>query len=123
MVSYSAMFILPIVVACVARTVCDEEVFREAREFCAEKSKTCKRLLQRKLFYIPTCEYCFSHYVTLVVLICTKHKLLYDGLLGYLVAFFVTVFLANIYMSLYARVKVGITAVKTETKVMEQAKA
>lgn len=116
---YAAMFVIPVVVACVARTVCDEEIFREIREFLQERSKTHPKWYVRKVCYMPTCEYCFSHYVTLVVLLFTHHKLLYDGFLGYLVSFFVTVFLANIYMSLYARVRVSITAVKTEAKVME----
>src|SRR4051794_10036413 len=58
------LFILSIPVSCVAWTVTHEEIFREPREFCAEKSKTCQRLLQRKFFYLFTCEYCFSHYVT-----------------------------------------------------------
>ena len=56
-------FVLPIPIACIAWTVTHEDVFREPREWFAEKSKTSRRLVVRKFFYLFTCEYCFSHYV------------------------------------------------------------
>jgi len=46
-----------------AWTVTHEEVFREPREYCLQRSQKCRRLLQRKFFYLFTCEYCFSHYM------------------------------------------------------------
>jgi hypothetical protein len=55
------LFVLAIPVACVAWTVTHEEVFREPREFCVEKTKECRRWYERKFFYLFTCEYCFSH--------------------------------------------------------------
>ena len=54
------MFILAIPVANISWTVTHEEIFREAREWCKAKSETCGHLAQRKLFYLFTCEYCFS---------------------------------------------------------------
>src|SRR5690242_12992950 len=42
------LFILAIPIACVAWTVTHEEVFREPREWCVERSKACRKLLQRK---------------------------------------------------------------------------
>lgn len=59
------LFIMALPIACIAWTVTHEEIFREPREYCEKKSKECKTLLQRKLFYLFTCEYCFSHYITL----------------------------------------------------------
>ena len=58
-----ALFILAVPIACVARTVVFEEIFREPREYCREKSNVCRWFLTRKFFYLFTCEYCFSHYL------------------------------------------------------------
>lgn len=101
-------FILALVVACIAWTVTKEEIFREPREFCVEKSKSCKTILQRKFFYVFTCEYCFSHYVTLLLLILTKYKLLYESWVGYIVAGFAIIFMANVYMSLYNIIRIDL---------------
>lgn len=95
------IFILAIPVACIAWTVTKEEVFREPREFCVFKSKDCKSFAQRKFFYLFTCEYCFSHYVSILMLVITKYTLLYADWRGYLIAGFSLVWIANIYMSIY----------------------
>src|ERR1700683_1054325 len=58
------LLVLSVPVACVAWTVTHEEVFKEPREFCMKRSQACRRLMERKFFYLFTCEYCFSHYVT-----------------------------------------------------------
>src|SRR3954468_18607911 len=114
------LLILAIPIACIARTVVFEEIFREAREFCHDKSKTCGNLLQRKFFYIFTCEYCFSHYVTIFFLFLTRFRLLLDDWRGYLLAFFALVLVANSYLNLYSRLRVDITQAKTEVKKMEK---
>jgi hypothetical protein len=106
-------------VACIAWTVTHEEVFREPREYCVRKSHECKSLLERKFFYLFTCEYCFSHYVVLFFLIITHYHLLYDDWRGYLVAFFALVWIANIYMSLFGFVRVGMKKEKMEAKIKE----
>src|SRR3954466_15938945 len=82
------LLILSIPIACVARTVVFEEIFRELRDWCAHKSRTCGSLLQRKFFYLFTCEYCFSHYVTILFLALTRFKLLLDDWRGYVLSFF-----------------------------------
>ena len=118
------LFILAIPIACVARTVVFEEIFREPREYCRRKSQNCRRLLQRKFFYLFTCEYCFSHYVTLFFLYVTRYQLLYEGWRGYLIAFFALVFVANAYLNLYSRLRVDITSEKKAIEVKEhEAKA
>ncbi len=72
------VFILAMPIACVSWTVTKEEVFKEPREYCYKKSKNEKSVLVRKFFYLFTCEYCFSHYVTLFFVLITSTKLLFD---------------------------------------------
>lgn len=102
------LFILAIPVACIAWTVTHEEVFRELREYCVRKSQTCKTIVQRKFFYLFTCEYCFSHYVVIFMLLITRYKLLMDNWVGYVIAGFSLVWIANLYMSLYAFIRIDI---------------
>lgn len=101
----AVLFVLAIPIACIAWTVTHEEVFREPRDWCAAKSASCERLYSRKFFYLFTCEYCFSHYVTAFFLVITGYQLLFDGWRGYLIAFFSLVWVANIYMSLFGRLR------------------
>ena len=102
------LFILAIPIACVAWTVTHEEVFREPREFCVKCSKECKTLLQRKFFYLFTCEYCFSHYITVAFLILTNYKLYMPDWRGYILAGFALVWIANVYMSLYNIIRIDL---------------
>src|SRR3954447_13926314 len=102
------LFVLAIPIACIAWTVTHEEVFHEPRQYCAEKSEKCAKLYQRKFFYLFTCEYCFSHYVTVGFLFLTRFKLLFDDWRGYLIAGFSLVWIANIYMSLFGHLRLNI---------------
>lgn len=96
------------VVASIAWTVTQEEIFSEWTDYCKGKCETCKPLLQRKFFYVFTCEYCFSHWVTILILILTNFKILFDDWRGYILAFFLLPWLANQWMSIYRRLRVGI---------------
>ena len=100
--------ILSMIVASIAWTVTQEEIFREWREICKDKSQTCENILQRKFFYVFTCEYCFSHWVTLLVLMLTGFRLLIDDWRGYILAFFLVPWIANQWMSLYRMLRVDI---------------
>jgi hypothetical protein len=102
------LIILSFVVASVAWTVTEEEIFREPREWCAACSQRSHNFFARKFFYVFTCEYCFSHWVTLVLLAITGFKLVYEDWRGYLVAFFVLPWFANQWMSIYRRLRVSI---------------
>ncbi|MBT1689253.1 hypothetical protein [Dawidia soli] len=102
------LFVLPIPIACVAWTVTHEEVFREPHEYCVQRSKESKLLLTRKFFYLFTCEYCFSHYVTIGALFLTQFHLLLADWRGYLLAGFALVWIANVYMSLYAMIRIDL---------------
>lgn len=113
------LFLLALPIACIAWTVTHEEVFREPREFCIRKSKSCKTLPERKFFYLFTCEYCFSHYVTLFFLIITQYTLLFTDWRGYLIGGFALVWIANIYMSIFGLVRVGMKKEKMEADIKE----
>lgn len=102
------LVILSMIVASISWTVTQEEIFREPREYCAENSKNCGNLLLRKFFYVFTCEYCFSHWVALFLIVFTQFRVLIDDWRGYILAFFVLPWLANQWMSIYRRLRVGI---------------
>ena len=120
--------ILAIVVASVAWTVTQEEIFSEPRDWAKERSESASNIFVRKFFYVWTCEYCFSHWVTILVLLLTGFKLLYIDWRGYVLAFFALPWVANQIMSLYRRLRVDIKhenlkaeVVKHEKKEKEQA--
>src|SRR5215210_6225908 len=115
------LFLLATPIACIAWTVTHEEVFREPREFCLGKSRNCKSLFQRKFFYLFTCEYCFSHYVTIFFLIITRYHLIFDDWRGYLIGGFALVWIANVYMSIFQLIRVDMKKEKIEAELKEVA--
>lgn len=114
------LFLLAIPVASIAWTVTHEEVFREPREYCVAQSENNRHLLCRKFFFLFTCEYCFSHYVTVFFLVLTRYKLLFDDWRGYLIGGFALVWVANQYMSVYSRLRLDIRKERVEIKHVEQ---
>lgn len=112
------LFLLALPIACIAWTVTHEEIFKEPREYCINKSSNCKTLAQRKFFYLFTCEYCFSHYVTIAFLFITKFTLLLQGWRGYLIAGFALVWIANFYISIFALLRQNIKKAKTEIETL-----
>jgi hypothetical protein len=114
------LFTLALPVACVAWTVTHEEVFREPREYCERRSRESKSLLARKFFYIFTCEYCFSHYVTFFFLYLTGYKLLLDDWRGYILSAFAVVAVANLYISSFARLRQEVKSEKLDAKTKEE---
>jgi len=114
-----SLFALALPIASIAWTVTHEEVFREAREWCAARSRDCRRLALRKFFYLFTCEFCFSHWVSAFFLVVTRFTLLYTGWRGYLVGEFALVWVANIYMSLFGRLRLDIREERAEVAVKE----
>lgn len=115
----SQLFILALPIASLAWTVTHEEVFKEPREFCVDKSKSSESLFQRKFYYLFTCEYCFSHYVTAIFLVITQYHLLYDDWRGYLVAGFALVWVANVYISLFSLIRLGMKGAKMNAHIVE----
>lgn len=115
------LFILAIPIACVSWTITHEEVFREPREFCIKRSKAItSSIFKRKFFYLFTCEYCFSHYITIFFIALTDFHLLLPDWRGYIIAGFALVWIANIYMSLFGRVRLDIKRERTEIEVLEE---
>jgi hypothetical protein len=115
------LFVIAIPIASVAWTITHEEVFSEPREWCERNSKNCRTLLQRKFFYLFTCEYCFSHWVTAFFLIVTRFKLIFTDWRGYLIAGFSLVWVANVYMSFFARIRLDVKRERVEISVQEKA--
>jgi len=114
------LLLLAIPTACIAWTVTHEEVFREPREYCVKRSREGKTLLVRKFFYLFTCEYCFSHYVTIFFLVLTSYHLLMADWRGYLIGGFALVYVANAYMSLFGLIRQDIVKEKAEIKCLNE---
>jgi hypothetical protein len=107
------LLVLALPTACIAWTVTHEELFREPREWLAERSRRSRYWYQRKLCYVWTCEYCFSHYVAAAVIAVVDFPLLLPDWRGYLLAWFSLVAVANVFMSAYGRLRVEIRKEKT----------
>ena len=114
------LLVLALPIATVVWTVTHEEIFREIRERCERASSKCRSLTARKFFYIFTCEYCFSHYVTVAALAVTGYRLLLDDWRGVVIAFFSLVAIANMYLSLFGRLRVDIKHERVEIAVKEE---
>lgn len=113
------LFLLAIPIACISWTVTHEEVFKEPREFCKKCSESGTSIIKRKFFYLVTCEYCFSHYITIGILFLTGFHLLYNDWRGYVIAGFSLVWIANIYMNLFSMIRMDIKKDKIEIKEKE----
>jgi hypothetical protein len=109
---YAALFLLALPVACVSWTVTHEEVFREPRDYCKDKAQKCRPLPVRKFFYLFT------------FLVVTRFTLLYESWRGYLISWFALVWVANIYMSVFNRLRLEIkhenVEIATEQAVQEK---
>lgn len=114
------LFLLALPIACVAWTVTHEAVFAEMVTYCKERSEHCKTLFARKFFYLFTCEYCFSHYVTIAFLILTDYKLLLNDWRGYIIGGFALVWIANVYMSIHVLIRLGVKHERLETSIKEK---
>jgi hypothetical protein len=110
------LLLIALPIASISWTITHEEVFREPREFCARCSRDCSHLLARKFFYLFTCEYCFSHWVTAFFLVVTRYKLIFNDWRGYLLGLFALVWMANQYMSIFDRLRLDIKRERVEIK-------
>src|SRR5258708_36011378 len=98
---FGFLLLLGFAIACISWTVTHEEIFREPRDFCKDKSGNCAPLYLRKFFYLFTCEYCFSHCVAPLFLLLTHFKMLCFGWGGYVISEFSFVLIAALYMSVF----------------------
>ena len=113
------LLVLALAVASVSWTVTQEEIFREVHEYCQRQAECAESAWRRKFFYLFTCHYCFSHYVTAAFVALTGFKLLLPDWKGYLIAFFALVWVANIYVSFYAWLRQQYKTQKYEAKAVE----
>jgi hypothetical protein len=114
------LFVLSGVVACLAWTVTHEKVLEEVRVWCERQSENRARpWWVRKWFYLFTCEYCFSHYVSAGVVLTTGYHLLLPGWIGLGIAWVSCVWVANIYMSLFGRLRLDIKRERVEIGAVE----
>ena len=113
------LFVLAAPVACVAWTVTHEEVFKEVHEWCVERSRHARTIVERKFFYLFTCEYCFSHYVAGGAVLITGYRLLLPDWRGAFIGWFTLVWIANLYMSLFGRLRLDLKRERVEIKAEE----
>lgn len=113
------LLLIALPIACISWTITHEDLFHEPREFCARCSREAPRLIERKFFYLFTCEYCFSHWVAALFLLFTHYKLVYSDWRGYLLSWFALVWVANQYMSIFARLRLDIRRERVEIKGVE----
>jgi hypothetical protein len=108
------LLVLAIPIACVTWTFTHEEILREFREFCTKHTQPGRPLLERKFFFALTCEYCLSHYVTVFFLFLAGFPILWEDWRGYLLALFTLVWLANFYMSAFARLRLDLRSTRLD---------
>lgn len=113
------LFLLAVPIACITWTVTQEEIFREVRDYAEDQAHNAEQWWKRKVCYVCTCHYCFSHYVTAAFIGLTGYKLLATNWFGYVIAFFAVVWVANQYMSFYAWLRQQYKARKYEAKGLE----
>ena len=114
------LFLLSIPVACVTWTVTHEEILKEPSDYCVKRSLNGKKIIERKFFYLFTCEYCFSHNVVILFLFLTDYKLLMDDWRGYVIGGFALVWISNVYINLFGLIRQNIKKEKTEIEMMEK---
>ena len=114
------LVVLAAPVACVAWTVTHEEVLAEVRDWLSRKSRDSSHLVTRKFFYLFTCEYCFSHYVAAAAIAVSGYRLLMPGWAGAVFGWLALVWVANVYMSLFVRLRLDIKRERVEINVEER---
>lgn len=113
------LLILALPIAAISWAVTHEELFRELHDYFVERSTAAASITSRKFFYLLTCEYCFSHYVSAGIIALTGFTLLFDDWRGYLIAWLALVWIANHYISLYGRLRLGIRSERLEIGLKE----
>jgi hypothetical protein len=113
------LFVLAMPIAAIAWAVTHEELFKELRDYFEARSRRATTLAGRKFFYLFTCEYCFSHWVTMALLIATRFTLVYDDWRGFVISGFSLVWVANHYMSLFGRLRLGIKSERVDITLKE----
>jgi hypothetical protein len=114
------LLVLSLVTASLTWTVTHEEITRQFREYCQKRSRNDRNSFTRMTFYVFTCEYCFSHYVALGVVILSEFRLLLPDWRGVVLAVFAMSAVANVYMSAFARLRLDVKAERLQTEAAER---
>jgi hypothetical protein len=114
------LLVLAMPVAAISWTVTHEDVFKELQEYFIKRSEQAAHALTRKFFYLFTCEFCFSHWVAIALLLLTDFRLVYDDWRGYVISGFSLVWIANHYMSLFGRLRLGIKSERIDVSLKEE---
>jgi hypothetical protein len=115
------LLILAVPVACAAWTVTHEELFKEPRDYFTAQSENTRRSWPlRKFYYMLTCEYCFSHYVAIAFLALTGFRMLLPDWRGVLIGGLALVWVANIYMSIFGRLRLEIKKERVDIEMKEK---
>jgi len=125
---FTDALILAIPTACVAWTISETEVFRDAREALARWAQArnvgdCRgwrKWIRCKLSYLPTCYYCTAHWVGLLFFACHPFALLSDGLRGAIIGYFTQIGLAVVYLSAFHVLRVQIRKSQAEANLTEK---
>jgi hypothetical protein len=113
------LFVLALPTSCVAWTVTHEELFREVREWLTRRSESSRSWWSRKFFFMWTCDYCLSHYVAAAVVAIMNFQLLLTDWRGYAVAWLSLTAVANLYLGVFAHLRVEIGKDRAEMKQAE----
>lgn len=113
------LLVLALPIAAISWTVTHEDLFREFQNYCADCAQKSSRFAVRKFFFLFTCEYCFSHYVSAGAVFFTRFTLLFDDWRGYIVSWLALVWVANHLMSIYGRLRLGIRSERLEIGLKE----
>lgn len=95
-----SVVIAVLIVSCVTWTITQEEIFKELREWLKSKSDDSGWLIQ-KVSYLPTCHYCFSHWVGILVFVAASRAPSFIGWMWY----FPVIWLANHSMTIYGHLR------------------
>jgi hypothetical protein len=101
--------ILSIPVACITWTITQEEIFHEMRERLAGyQARHRHSWWRRKPAQLITCPYCTSHYVAGALIGLLRFRMLVEDWRGYVISLFTLVLLANVYITFYHLLRVGL---------------
>ena len=114
------LLVLAAPVACLTWTITHEDIFAEVRDWLLRRSRTARHLITRKFLYLFICEYCFSHYIAAAAVGLSGFRLLVPGWVGAVIAWLTLVWVANIYMSLYGRLRLDIKRERVEINIEEE---
>lgn len=129
---------LAVPVAIIVRAFTTEEIFRQAREFCANRnvhyceligrnpcrsSERIRYLVLSKLCYMPTCDFCLSFWISLLVVWIADYFLYFSDWRGIALATFVVMGVANVYLSAFSHIRVDLRKERAVAKTIEKSES